>query len=179
MAIYRKGGDQSGLEQAAKEQKEARKNASAEERGSAGLGGGGQPYVSNLSIDKGGAFTRKYKGYGDKNPTKQYVSNVQISASQVAESRARANKKAEASGKAIPVQPKGNRTVVGGALIKKGVVEKASFKGKHYTKPSAPKRKSAGVKDVRAALKSGNISIEEAGGLNKKGLSSPIKKKKK
>ena len=183
MAIYRKGEDQSGLQKAAEEQATSRKFASAEDRGKAGLGGGGQPYVSNLHVDTSSgtpkAFTKKYKGFGDKNPTNHYVTNVPISASQVGASRERKRKKDEKSGRALPVEQKSTRTTVGGGVIEKGKLIKASWKGEHYTK-QAPKKKAkaAGMKDTRAALKGGHITIDEAASLNKKLMTPSVKKKK-
>jgi hypothetical protein len=174
MPIYRKGEDQSGLQKAAQEQAAVRKSTSAEERGQAGLGGGGQPYVSNLDIDTSSgtpkAFTKKYKGYGDKNPTKQYVTNVAISGLQVAER----SEKMKEKGKLSSVKRIGNQKAgpYGTAGVIKGKVLRED------KKTTAPKKRAASAKDTRAALKGGHITAEEAANLNKKLMTPSVKKKK-
>ena len=171
MAIYRKGDDLTSLQNAAKEQKTQRREAGPVARAEAGRA----PISNAMMRPDGTAYKIDYEKPvldSGKRPTSE-VTNHPVSGIVVAE-RA---KKLKAEGKDTPNSPQGNRTVVGGGVIHKGEVQKLSWKGKSYEK-KAPKKKAAGVKDVREALKSGNISIEEAEGLNKKGLSSPIKKKK-
>lgn len=153
--IYRKGEDQSGLQQAANEQKEARKAAPAEVKGEAGLGGGGFPRISNALLDTSSgtpkAFEYDYSKKKDKdgNRPKVYRQNVPVSGGAIAlhnEKRVRLGR------------------------------EEAPVK-KEPSKSVKPKGK-APVKVAREMLGKGLISIEQAGKLNKKSLSSPIKKKK-
>ena len=75
----------------------------------------------------------------------------------------------------VPVQKIGNQKA--GPAGSSGVIRKGVLQEK--TAKAAPKKKAATAGDVRSALGSGNINIEEAADLNPKGLSSPIKKGKK
>jgi len=154
--IYRKGEDQSGLQQAAEEQKSVRKFTSAEEKGAAGLGGGGFPRVSNALVENSTGTPRAFE-YDYKQPAgkdgkraKVYRSNIPVSGSATA---AHAEKR-----------------------VRLGR-EEATEKVDRERKTSKPKGK-APVKVVREMLGKGRLTIEQATKLNKKGLSSPIKKKK-
>jgi hypothetical protein len=156
MAIYRKGDDLTSLQNAATEQKATRKAASAEERGEAGLGGGNQPRVSNLLVDNSSgtpkAFEYDYRGAKGKDgkPGKVYRTDVKVSGGAVA---AHEEKRERLGRQEAPVKVDRDRKV------------------------SKPKGK-APVKVVREMLGKGRLTIDQAAKLNKKGLSSPIKKKK-
>jgi hypothetical protein len=171
MAIYRKGDDLTSLQNAAKEQKTQRREAGPVVRAAAGRA----PLSNAMVRPDSTAYKVDYEKpvlASGKRQTSE-ITNHPVSGTVVAERAA----KMKAEGKLAELPSQGNRTVVGGGVINKGEVQKLSWKGKSYEKKT-PKKKAAGVKDVREALKSGNISIEEAEGLNKKGLFSPIKKKK-
>jgi len=163
MATYRKGDDLTSLQNAAKEQKTQRREAGPIVRAAAG-----RAPISNAMVRPDGtAYKIDYEKpllASGKRQTSE-ITNHPVSGTVVAERAA----KLKSEGKLAEQPKQGNRKPMpgGSGVIKGGVLQK-----------SAPKKKAAGVKDVREALKSGNISIEEAEGLNKKGLSSPIKKKK-
>ena len=166
MPIYRKGEDQSALATAAATQKKERRAAGPEARAEAGRA----PISNGMVRSDGTAYKYRYDkpvGADGKHPTEE-ITNQPVSGTVVAERAAKLKEKGE-----LPAVPKqGNRRALPGG---NGVI-----KGGYLQEKTAPvKKKAAGVKDVRAALKGGHITIDEAEGLNKKGLSSPIKKKKK
>jgi hypothetical protein len=159
MAIYRKGDDLTPLQNAATEQKQARKDAGTDARAEAGLGGsgqrGGKPRLGNLSIETstGKAYSRDYQsgqtGPDGKKP-KVYHNDVQVSGGAIAahdEKRVRLGRK------------------------------EATEKVDRNRKSSKPAGK-APVKLVREMLGKGTLTIGQAEKANKRGLTSPIKKKK-
>ena len=76
-----------------------------------------------------------------------------------------------------PIPKIGNQRAGASGVIK-GRVLREDKKPAATPKKRAAGGKAAGVKDVRAALKSGNINAEEAAGLNKKYMTPSTKKKK-
>lgn len=157
MAIYRKGDDLTPLQNAADTQAKARKEAGAEERGEAGLGGGSRPRVSNLMVQTSTT--------GDAKPFSYDYS------------------KKDGNGKPSKLMHKETGPISGSAVaahkekrVRLGR-EEATEKVDRNRKSSKPAGK-APVKLVREMLGKGRLTIEQAGKLNKKGLSSPIKKKK-
>jgi hypothetical protein len=157
--IYRKGEDQSGLEQAAQEQKQTRKDAGTDARAAAGLGGSGQrggaPRLGQISIESGTGkpYTRDYQSkqtLPDGKKPKVYHKDINVSGGALA---AHEEKRERLGRQEAPVKVDRDRKV------------------------SKPKGK-APVKVVREMLGKGRLTIDQAAKLNKKGLSSPIKKKK-
>jgi hypothetical protein len=155
MAIYRKGDDLTSLQAAAESQKSARKEAGAEARGEAGLGGGSQPRLSNLLVDNSSgtpkAFEYDYRGPKGKDgkPGKVMRNDVQVSGGAVA---AHEEKRVRLGRQEAPEK------------VERG-------------KPGKPTGK-APVDLVRKMLGKGTLTISQAEKANKRGLSSPIKKKK-
>jgi len=172
--IIRKGDEQAelGLAQAAKEQK-AMKPSDAD-KAFTGRDNKTTGYLSNLMVT-GGKHTGGI-------PT---ASSTDYSASSRAGEKVREKVQRPVSGTSVAiraakmdlpsVKKQGNKSAafgeMGSGRIKGGIVQPS--------KSAAPKKKAATAKDVRSALGAGKIEIEEASDLNKKGLSSPIKKKKK
>jgi hypothetical protein len=194
--IIRKGDEQAelGLAQAAAAQKKERRAAGPAARDEAG-----RSPISNIMVQPGGkSVARDYSTDRKTGRPDHYMSVHQPVSGTVVSER---TKKMVDEGKSISgigsVARGGftQNTKRGpglGAAKKKIGNQKAAFgemgsgriKGGvlQPSKSSAPakvKAKAATAKDVRSALGSGNIDIEEAAGLNKKGLSSPLKKKKK
>jgi hypothetical protein len=158
MAIYRKGDDLTPLQNAADAQSKARKEAGAEVRGEAGLGGGARPRVSNLMIQA--STTGEAKPFSYDYRTK------------------------DSSGKPGKVMHKETGPISGGAVaahqekrVRLGR-EEAPEKVDRNRKSSKPAGK-APVDLVRSMLGKGTLTISQAEKANKRGLSSPIKKNKK
>jgi hypothetical protein len=171
MAIYRKGDDLTSLQNAAKEQKTQRREAGPAVRAEAGRA----PLSNAMVRPDSTAYKVDYEKpvlASGKRQTSE-ITNHPVSGTVVSERAA----KMKAEGKLAELPSQGNRTVVGGGVINKGEVQKLSWKGKSYEK-KAPKKKAAGAKDVRAALKGGHITADEAAGLNKKLMTPSVKKKK-
>jgi hypothetical protein len=156
MAIYKKGGDLTGLQEAADAQKAVRKAAGAEARSEAGLGGAGQPRISNAMVDNSTGtpklFEYDYYKPKDKNGKrpKVYKNELKISGGAIA---AHEDKRIRIGRDEAPEKVDRDRKV---------------------SKPTGK----APVKVVREMLGKGDLTIEQAAKLNKKGTSSPIKKNK-
>jgi hypothetical protein len=177
MPTYRKGEDQTGLEQAAKEQATVRKNTSPVAKGRAGLGGGGQPYLSNLNVNKAGAYSKGYGQRSGKNeePPIIHQSGVAVSGLQVAERAKKMLADEHLSKKLSPVKKIGNKKAafgeMGSGRIKSGVLQPS--------KSSSPKKKTASWADTSKALKGGHINAEEAADLSPKKMAPTVSKAKK
>jgi len=171
MAIYRKGDDLTLLQNAAKEQKTQRREAGPVARAAAGRAPLSNAMVRPDSTAYRVAYEKPVLASGKRQT--EDITNQPVSGTVVAERAA----KMKAEGKLAELPSQGNRTVVGGGVINKGEVQKLSWKGKSYEK-KAPKKKAAGAKDVRVALKGGHITADEAADLNKKLMTPSVKKKK-
>jgi hypothetical protein len=163
MAIYRKGDDLTSLQNAAKEQKTQRREAGPVVRAAAGRA----PLSNAMVRPDSTAYKVDYEKpvlASGKRQTSE-ITNHPVSGTVVAERAA----KMKAEGKLAELPSQGNRKPMpgGSGVIKGGVLQK-----------SAPKKKAAGAKDVRAALKGGHITADEAADLNKKLMTPSVKKKK-
>ena len=174
MAIYKAGSDMTPLQNAAKADAKARRDAGPEARALAG-----RAPISNMMIYGGNPPTARAIDYpASKKAGRDVhvpVTDHPVSGTVVAE---RAEK--VKSGKVKPFQTEGDPIAkignqragrAGTAGVIKGRVLRED------KKPAAPKKRAAGVKDVRAALAGGFIKKEEAADLNKNYAPKPKKKK--
>jgi hypothetical protein len=163
MAIYRKGDDLTSLQNAAKEQKTQRREAGPVARAAAGRAPLSNAMVRPDSTAYRVAYEKPVLASGKRQT--EDITNQPVSGTVVAERAA----KMKAEGKLAEQPKQGNRKPMpgGSGVIKGGVLQK-----------STPKKKAAGAKDVRAALKGGHITVDEAAGLNKKLMTPSVKKKK-
>ena len=169
MAIYKKGSDMTPLQHAAKADAKGRRDAGDEGRAPAG-----RSPISNAMVYSDGT-ARAIDYQASKRAGRDVhvpVTDQPVSGTVVAE-RAEKVKAGKVKGKIDEVKKIGNQRAGGygtAGVIKGGVLREDK-------KTAAPKKRAAGVKDVRAALAGGFIKKEEAADLNKNYAAKPKKKK--